>query len=50
MKFTLKMVFLLIPLTIVLVLSAVVVTVYLLINASRVKKSVEYDDPIFLES
>jgi hypothetical protein len=49
MKFILKMVFFLIPLTIVTILSAVVLTVYMVINASKLEKSIVYDNQEFLE-
>ena len=49
MKFVLKMVFFLVPLTIVTILSAVVLTVYMVINASKLEKSIIYDNPEFLE-
>jgi hypothetical protein len=50
MKFILKMVFLLIPMAIFMLLSAVVVTVYMLFNATKLSKSVAEDNELFSEA
>jgi hypothetical protein len=48
MVFTFKMVFCLIPLTVVTLLAAAVVTAYMLANHSKLSESIGFDNDLFV--